>query len=118
VLLDFGLAKELPSDFRESMVRLTMAIMGGQPTDVARRFRRSASAPSAFGRQPRHARRSVPGLRAQERRGLRQPALMQKFNDELPKAMRQNPLVEVPGHPARRSRHGLLSGISKQLGSE
>jgi aarF domain-containing kinase len=46
-------------------------------------------------------------------------ALMDKFNDELPKAMRANPLVEVPGDILLVGRvMGLLSGIGKQLGSE
>src|SRR5262249_53090669 len=39
VLLDFGLAKALPADFRAAIVRLTMAIMSGQPSDVAAAFR-------------------------------------------------------------------------------
>jgi len=120
VLLDFGLAKELPSDFRESMVRLTLAIMGGQPTDVAAAFR-------ALGfRTRRDSDESLAmlgeaflGFALKNGVAYANPALMQKFNDELPKAMRQNPLVEVPGDILLVGRvMGLLSGISKQLGSE
>jgi len=45
--------------------------------------------------------------------------MMDKFNEELPKAMRANPLVEVPGDILLVGRvMGLLSGIGKQLGSE
>jgi hypothetical protein len=42
-----------------------------------------------------------------------------RFNREIPAAMRSNPLVEVPGDILLVSRvMGLLSGIGKQLDSD
>jgi predicted unusual protein kinase regulating ubiquinone biosynthesis (AarF/ABC1/UbiB family) len=120
VLLDFGLAKALPADFREAIVRLTMSIMSGQPSDVAAAFR-------ALGfRTKTDADESLAllgeaflGFALKNGIAYANPAMLDKFNEELPKAMRANPLVEVPGDILLVGRvMGLLSGIGKQLGSE
>ncbi len=120
VLLDFGLAKALPADFREAIVRLTMAIMSGHPRDVAAGFR-------ALGfRTKTDSDESLAllgeaflGFALKNGIAYANPAMVDKFNDELPKAMRANPLVEVPGDILLVGRvMGLLSGIGKQLGSE
>jgi predicted unusual protein kinase regulating ubiquinone biosynthesis (AarF/ABC1/UbiB family) len=120
VLLDFGLAKALPSDFREAIVRLTMSIMSGRPSDVAAAFR-------ALGfRTKTDSDESLAllgeaflGFALKNGIAYANPAMLDKFNDELPKAMRANPLVEVPGDILLVGRvMGLLSGIGKQLGSE
>ncbi len=120
VLLDFGLAKSLPADFRAAIVRLTASIMGGRPTDVAAAFR-------ALGfRTKTDSDESLAmlgeaflGYALKNGIAYANPAMLDKFNDELPKAMRANPLVEVPGDILLVGRvMGLLSGIGKQLGSE
>jgi predicted unusual protein kinase regulating ubiquinone biosynthesis (AarF/ABC1/UbiB family) len=120
VLIDFGLAKSLPSTFREAVVRLTAAIMGGQSREVAAAFR-------ALGfRTKNESDESLAmlgeaflGFAVKNGMAYANAALVQKFNDELPKAMRANPLVEVPGDILLVGRvMGLLSGIGKQLGSE
>jgi predicted unusual protein kinase regulating ubiquinone biosynthesis (AarF/ABC1/UbiB family) len=120
VLLDFGLAKALPADFREAIVRLTMSIMSGQPSDVAAAFR-------ALGfRTKTDADESLAllgeaflGFALKNGIAYANPAMLDKFNEDLPRAMRANPLVEVPGDILLVGRvMGLLSGIGKQLGSE
>ena len=120
VLLDFGLAKSLPPDFREAMMRLTMAIMGNDATQIAAAFR-------ALGfRTKRDSDDSLAmlgeaflGFALKNGIAYANPALLDKFNDELPRAMRANPLVQVPGDILLVGRvMGLLSGIGKQLGSD
>ena len=120
VLLDFGLAKELPPDFRAAIVRLTVAIMGGDKREVAAAFR-------ALGfRTKENSDESLAllgeaflGFAVKHGRAYADAAMVAKFNDELPRAMRTNPLVEVPGDILLIGRvMGLLSGIGKQLGSE
>ena len=119
VLLDFGLAKSLPVAFREAVVRLTASIMGGDTREVAASFR-------ALGfRTKNESDESLAmlgeaflGFAVKNGMAYANAALVQKFNDELPKAMRANPLVEVPGDILLVGRvMGLLSGLGKQLGS-
>jgi predicted unusual protein kinase regulating ubiquinone biosynthesis (AarF/ABC1/UbiB family) len=120
VLLDFGLAKSLPPSFREAVVKLTMSIMGGDTREVAAAFR-------ALGfRTKNESDESLAmlgeaflGFALKNGMAYANQAMMDKFNEELPKAMRANPLVEVPGDILLVGRvMGLLSGIGKQLGSE
>ena len=120
VLLDFGLAKELPTDFREAIIRLTMAIMTGEAAPIAAAFR-------ALGfRTKRESDDSLAmlgeaflGFALKNGMAYANVALVEKFNEELPRAMRDNPLIEVPGDILLVGRvMGLLSGIGKQLGSE
>jgi predicted unusual protein kinase regulating ubiquinone biosynthesis (AarF/ABC1/UbiB family) len=120
VLLDFGLAKDLPPSFREAVVKLTMSIMGGDTREVASAFR-------ALGfRTKNESDESLAmlgeaflGFALKNGMAYANQAMMDKFNEELPKAMRANPLVEVPGDILLVGRvMGLLSGIGKQLGSE
>jgi predicted unusual protein kinase regulating ubiquinone biosynthesis (AarF/ABC1/UbiB family) len=120
VLLDFGLAKDLPPSFREAVVKLTMSIMGGDTREVASAFR-------ALGfRTKNDSDESLAmlgeaflGFALKNGMAYANQAMMDKFNEELPKAMRANPLVEVPGDILLVGRvMGLLSGIGKQLGSE
>jgi predicted unusual protein kinase regulating ubiquinone biosynthesis (AarF/ABC1/UbiB family) len=120
VLINFGLAKALPPSFREAVVRLTGAIMGGQAHDVAAAFRGlgfrtkndSDESLAMLGE-------AFLGFALKNGMAYANAALIQKFNDELPRAMRANPLVEVPGDILLVGRvMGLLSGIGKQLGSE
>jgi predicted unusual protein kinase regulating ubiquinone biosynthesis (AarF/ABC1/UbiB family) len=120
VLLDFGLAKTLPAHFREAVVRLTASIMGGDSHQIAQAFR-------ALGfRTKKDSDESLAvlgeaflGFALKNGMAYANPAMVDKFNEELPKAMKENPLVEVPGDILLVGRvMGLLSGISKQLGSE
>jgi predicted unusual protein kinase regulating ubiquinone biosynthesis (AarF/ABC1/UbiB family) len=120
VLLDFGLAKSLPTDFREAIIGLTASIMGGDARQVAEAFRR-------LGFRTKHESdeslamlgEAFLGFALKNGMAYANAELLQKFNDELPRAMRANPLVEIPGDILLVGRvMGLLSGLGKQLGSE
>jgi ubiquinone biosynthesis protein len=120
VLLDFGLAKALPDDFRANVVRLTMAIMGGSKADVAAAFR-------ALGFRTRHESdeslavlgEAFLGFALRNGRAYADADVVAQFNDEVPRALKGNPLVEVPGDILLVGRvMGLLSGVGKQLGSD
>jgi aarF domain-containing kinase len=97
-----------------------MAIVSGGPRDVAAGFR-------ALGfKTKRDSDESLAmlgeaflGFAVKNGNAYANTAMLEKFNDELPKAMRDNPLIEVPGDILLVGRvMGLLSGVGKQLGSE
>lgn len=119
VLLDFGLAKALPADFRAGMARVTLAIMQGDARKTAAAFRalgfrtreESDDSLAALGE-------AFIGFALRNGLAYANADLLDKFNDELPKALRRNPLVAVPGDVLLVGRvMGLLSGIGKTLGS-
>ena len=71
-------------------------------------------------REPVVARRGLPRVDAPQQALLRRhPELVNLLNAEMPRIMRANPVVELPGDVLLIGRVlGLLSGVSKQLGSE
>ena len=119
VLLDFGLAKDFPPSFREGIVRLTLAILTSDSAGIVRAF-------GDLGFKTRDG--SLEGMvKVSElligsaiRRGkaYADQDLMKEMSDELPRALRANPIVEVPGDILLVSRvMGLLSGLGKSLDS-
>jgi predicted unusual protein kinase regulating ubiquinone biosynthesis (AarF/ABC1/UbiB family) len=121
VLLDFGLAKDFAPGFREGIARLTLAIMQGDRGEIARSFR-------ALGFRTRRddddaslamLGEAFLGWSIESGKAYADQELVDRFNREIPAAMRSNPLVEVPGDILLVSRvMGLLSGIGKQLDSD
>ena len=121
VLLDFGLAKEFQPGFREGIMRLTWAIMRNDKPDIAASFR-------ALGFRTRNPDDDESlallgelflGFAIRNGRAYADAELVERINTEAPPVMKKNPLVEVPGDILLVSRvMGLLSGISKQLGSD
>ena len=120
VLLDFGLAKELPPGFREGIGALTAAIVRGDRAAVAAAFR-------ALGFRTRGASDeslawlgdAFLGWALKSGRAYADPEMVNRFSAELPGVMRANPLIAIPGDVLLIGRVlGLLSGIGKQLGSE
>lgn len=120
VLLDFGLAKALPADFRQGMARLTWAIMSGDHAAIAAGFR-------ALGFRTREESdeslavlgEAFLGFALRNGRAFADAEIVAKFNDEVPEALRRNPLVQIPGDILLVGRvMGILSGVGKQLGSE
>jgi ubiquinone biosynthesis protein len=120
VLLDFGLAKDFGPGFREGVGRLTAAIVGGDRTAIAAAFR-------ALGfRTRRESDESLAllgelflGWALRNGRSFADPKMLAQFGAEMPKVMRENPLVQVPGDVLLVGRvMGLLSGIGKQLGTD
>jgi aarF domain-containing kinase len=120
VLVDFGLAKDFPPRFREGIARLTAAIVSADRAAVAAAFR-------ALGFRTREAGdeslwwlgEAFLGWAIRNGRAYADPAMLARFGGEMPRIMRANPLVQVPGDVLLVARVlGLLSGIGKQLGSE
>jgi predicted unusual protein kinase regulating ubiquinone biosynthesis (AarF/ABC1/UbiB family) len=120
VLLDFGLAKDFPAGFSESIARLTGAIVLGDRAQIAGAFR-------AMGfRTRKDSNESLAmlgeaflGWALRNGRSYADPEMLEHFNAEMPAVMRDNPLIEVPGDILLLGRvMGLLSGIGKQLGSQ
>jgi predicted unusual protein kinase regulating ubiquinone biosynthesis (AarF/ABC1/UbiB family) len=119
VLLDFGLAKDFPPAFREGIVRLTLAMLTSDRAGIVRAF-------GELGFKTRNG--SLEGMVKVSdvlvgnviRRGkaYADQDLMKEMSDELPRALRANPIVEVPGDILLVSRvMGLLSGLGKSLDS-
>jgi ubiquinone biosynthesis protein len=120
VLLDFGLAKDFAPGFRERMARLTAAIVSGEPAAVAAAFR-------ALGFRTRDdSDESLVmlgevflGWAVRNGRSFADPEMLAHFGTEMPRVMRQNPVVQIPGDVLLVGRvMGLLSGIGKQLGTD
>ncbi|HYV58239.1 MAG TPA: ABC1 kinase family protein [Candidatus Nitrosopolaris sp.] len=120
VLLDFGLAKDFPPAVREGLGRLTAAIVRGDRAGVAAAFR-------ALGFRTREdSDESLEwlgdaflGWAVRNGRAYADPEMLARFGAEMPRVMRADPLVQIPGDVLLVGRVlGLLSGIGKQLGSE
>lgn len=119
VLLDFGLAKDFPPGFQIGVAELTAAILANDPQRTAAAFAalgfrtRSGSSDSllALGE-------AFLGRVAREGKAYADKELIEHFNDELPRVLRANPIVEAPTHFLLVIRvMGLLAGIGKQLDS-
>jgi predicted unusual protein kinase regulating ubiquinone biosynthesis (AarF/ABC1/UbiB family) len=120
VLLDFGLAKDLPPGFSARIATLVAAIVGGDRATVARAFRdlgfktRDDSDESLW-----WLGEAFLGFAIRQKKSYADPDVVKLFNAEIPRVMRANPVIELPGDVLLIGRVlGLLSGISKQLGSE
>ena len=119
VLLDFGLAKDFSPAFRDAMVRLTFAIL----------TRNREAILSAFHDLGFRTRDNSPetllmladlflGNSVKRNRAYADRELVDEFAEELPRALRANPMVEVPADVLLVNRvMGLLSGIGKTLDS-
>jgi len=120
VLLDFGLAKDFPPAFRDALARLTVAIVGGDKRAIAAAFR-------ALGFRTREdSDESLAflgdmflGWALRNGRSFADAEMVAQFGAEMPRVMRANPVVQVPGDVLLVGRvMGLLSGIGKQLGTD
>lgn len=120
VYLDFGLAKDFPPAFRDGMVRLTFAILTSDREATIRAF-------TELGFRTRDGSPDTLltvadlflGQTVTRNKAYADKELVEKFNDELPRALRANPIVEVPGDVLLVNRvMGLLSGLGKTLDSQ
>jgi len=120
VLLDFGLAKDFPPAFRDGIVRLTFAILTSNRVAIVQSlldlgFRtRNGSTDTLISLSDLFLGNTIRRNKAYADREL-----IEQFSQELPRKLRDNPLVEVPGDVLLVSRvMGLLSGLGKTLDSE
>ncbi len=120
VFLDFGLAKDFPVHVREGMVRLTFAILISDRDGIIKAFRdlgfrtRDGSPETLLALADLFL-----GQTLRNNKAYADKELVEKFSDELPRALRANPIVEVPGDVLLVNRvMGLLSGLGKTLDSQ
>jgi len=119
VLLDFGLAKDFPPAFRDGIVRLTFAILTNDKNAMVRAF-------TELGFRTRNGSpdtlvmlsEAFLGGAVKSGKAYADKDLIEQFSEDLPKALKKNPVVEVPGDVLLVSRvMGLLSGLGKSLDS-
>ena len=120
VLLDFGLAKDFPPAFREAMVRLTLAILSVNREGILQAFhdlgfRTRDNSPETL----LMLADLFLGNSVKRNRAFADRELIEEFSEDLPKTLRNNPIVEVPADVLLVNRvMGLLSGIGKTLDSQ
>ncbi|HVN28452.1 MAG TPA: AarF/UbiB family protein [Candidatus Binataceae bacterium] len=119
VLLDFGLAKDFPPAFRDGLVRLTFAILTNDKDAMVRAFTdlgfrtRNGSPETLVALSEAFLGGAVKSGKAYADKDL-----IEQFSEELPRELKKNPVVEVPGDVLLVSRvMGLLSGLGKSLDS-
>jgi len=120
VLLDFGLAKELPDSFRHDTLALLMAVLRRDPEEMAAALdelgfvTRDGSLDSLASL----SRMGLEILRELAESGSLGPERMERIGEELAEQVRRNPLVHVPSHVVLLARTlGLLSGVARSLRS-
>jgi predicted unusual protein kinase regulating ubiquinone biosynthesis (AarF/ABC1/UbiB family) len=120
VFLDFGLAKELPPDFRKGVLELVAALIRGDAHAMAHAL-------VALGFETRDGTvASLAGLAGfvlEAAQQIRAQAhldadLARRLREEIPERVRENPLVRIPSHLVLVGRVlGLLSGLARTLES-
>ena len=120
VLLDFGLAKDLPAEFRAGIVRLTFSILTSDRDGTIRAFeqlgfRTRDGSPGTLVKLAD----AMLGNTVRRGKSYADKELIKAFADDLTPALRANPIVEVPGDVMLVMRvMGLLSGLSHTLDSQ
>jgi predicted unusual protein kinase regulating ubiquinone biosynthesis (AarF/ABC1/UbiB family) len=120
VLLDFGLAKDFPPAFRDGIVRLTFSILSANRDGIVAAFKE-------LGFRTRNGNPDTLlafadlflGSTVKAKKAYADKDLVEQFSEEMPRAIRANPVVEVPGDVLLVGRMmGLLSGLGKSLDSQ
>ncbi len=120
VMLDFGLAKDLPPGFREAVVRLAASLLSDDAVALASAlfdmgFETRTGEREALAEAARFFLDFAARFRAQP---FADPRMFEQLGEEMPEMIRKNPIVRVPGHIVLLGRVlGLLSGVSRTLGS-
>jgi len=119
VIVDFGIAKELPPGFLAGFIRLVTTLIGGPSEDLPKAFRdlgfhtkyEDDTVFETIGEAM--ATRLARNSEFNENREL-----MAEFQDNMMRVFRENPVVRVPGEFLYLGRvMGLLAGLGVQLGS-
>ena len=120
MLLDFGLAKDFPPAFRDGIVRLTFSILSANRDGIITAFHE-------LGFRTRNGNPDTLlsfadlflGNTVKSKKAYADKDLIEQFNEELPRAIKANPVVEVPADVLLVGRMmGLLSGLGKSLDSQ
>jgi ubiquinone biosynthesis protein len=120
VLLDFGLAKDFPPRFRDGIVRLTFSILTADNAGIAGAFEQLGFRTRDGSPETLITLANVMlGNTVRRGRAYADKQLIEEFSEELPRALRGNPIVEVPADVLLVTRvMGLLSGLGKTLDSQ
>lgn len=120
VFLDFGLTKDLPPQFPAEMARLTTAIVRQDTDEIVASFRRLGFVTKDGGAESLLVLgEAMLGHSVKENKAYADPAMVERFNEEMSQALRKDPIIAAPGDLVLVGRvMGLLSGLGKQLGSE
>jgi predicted unusual protein kinase regulating ubiquinone biosynthesis (AarF/ABC1/UbiB family) len=119
-LVDFGLTKMLPDEFREQLIVLTSAIVSEQPEAITgtmegmgfRTRERNDKTYTALGE-------AFLGDVLRSGKPYADQEMVADINERLGSVLRSNPLIDVPGDVILIARvMGLLSGLGKMLESE
>ena len=118
VFVDFGLAKELPSGFQQGILELTRALLQGSPERMAEALHDLGFETRTGGVEALH---EIAKVVLETAVRLRQQSWVDRdvaaeAAQELPRMIRENPIVRVPSHVVLLGRVvGLLSGIGRSL---
>jgi len=118
-LVDFGLTKVIPDEFRAQLIVLTSAIVAEQPDAVYTTmndmgFRTRDDDPETYNALGEAFLGDV--LRSGQ--AYADQAMMAEINQRMGKVLRANPLIDVPGDVILIARvMGLLSGLGRSLDS-
>ncbi len=120
VFLDFGLSKDLPPAFRQSVVGFVLALVRGELEGMTRGlvelgFETRDGRPESLEQVARLV--LEVGKRLQEQ-PFANHGLASHVGEEISEMVRANPIVRIPSHLVLVGRVvGLLSGLSRTLGS-
>jgi predicted unusual protein kinase regulating ubiquinone biosynthesis (AarF/ABC1/UbiB family) len=118
VLLDFGLAKDLPPRFREGVVAFASALLQGRSGEMAEAlvdlgFETRSGEPEALDAIAAFILDAAVQLR---KRGFLDRDFAAELGRELSEQVRANPIVRMPSHLVLVGRVlGLLSGVNRTL---
>ncbi len=118
VFVDFGLAKELPARFRQGIVELTSALVQGSAERMAQALHELGFETREGGVEALHDIAKVvleTAVRLRQQTWVDRDAAGEAAQ-ELPRMIRENPIVRVPSHVVFLGRVvALLSGLGRSL---
>ena len=119
-LVDFGLTKHLPEEFRQQVVVLTSAIIAQRRREVGAAMERMGFRTAVSDDDTWYEiGEAFLGEVLRSGQAYADQRLFAEINVRLYRVLRANPLVEVPGDVVLIARvMGLLSGLGRTLGSE
>jgi predicted unusual protein kinase regulating ubiquinone biosynthesis (AarF/ABC1/UbiB family) len=121
VLLDFGLSKELPGEFRAGVLEFAAALLGGQSDRLGAALQTLGFRTRAGREDSLQAIAEILHWAGQEirARGRLDPETLARLRVELPERIRRDPIVRIPHHLVLVGRTlGLLSGQVAALGAQ